>query len=213
MSTLTALPTLERPSKMEADPLDASRSLDDAQEENRRWVLGLRASDERVMESFFRALHPALVRYAERFVHVDLANDIVQESFVKIWGAREQLDPERSLKAFAYRTVRNLALNRVRDRTRRGELLELHPPETSSPPAADASTLQSELEERMSAWIGELPDRQREALTLSRMSGMTHQEVAEAMGLSARTVNNHLVRALRSLRARVEAYDPSLLST
>lgn len=213
MSTLTALPTLERPTTMDVDLVDASGPESEPDSENRRWVLGLRASDERVLESFFRTLHPALLRHAERFVHADMARDVVQEAFVKIWNAREQLDPNRSLKAFAYRTVRNLALNRVRDRSRRGELLELHPPDTFSPPAADASTLESELEERMTAWIGELPDRQREALTLSRMSGMTHQEVAEAMGLSARTVNNHLVRALRALRARVEAYDPSLLST
>ena len=65
---------------------------------------------------------------------------------------------------------------------------------------------------RVEGWIEALPDRQREALRLSRVAGLTHQEVAEAMDLSARTVNNHLVRALRTLRDRVRAYDPTLLS-
>lgn len=179
--------------------------------ENRAWVLGIRASDDSALEAFFRATHEPLMRYAERFVSTDAAHDIVQEAFVKIWAGREQLDPERSLRAFAYRTVRNLGLNRVRDRSRRGELLQLHGAEGTRAVPSDAATLEGELAGRLERWIADLPERQREALTLSRVSGLTHEEVAQAMGLSARTVNNHLVRALRAIRAQVQAYDPQLL--
>jgi RNA polymerase sigma-70 factor (ECF subfamily) len=54
--------------------------------------------------------------------------------------------------------------------------------------------------------MADLPARQREALLLTRFQGMTHQEAAETMGCSPRTVNNHLVRALRALRERVDEY-------
>lgn len=211
MTVLTAAPTLERPATMDHAFIVGS-SVEPDELENRRWVRGIQASDHAVLESFFRSVQPRLLRYAERFVSGDAAHDIVQEAFVKIWSGREQLDPNRSLKALAYRTVRNLALNRVRDRNRRGELLQLNVVENRRPARADAATMEEELSEKVEGWIEALPDRQREALRLSRVAGLTHQEVAEAMDLSARTVNNHLVRALRTLRDHVRAYDPTLLS-
>jgi RNA polymerase sigma-70 factor (ECF subfamily) len=58
-----------------------------------------------------------------------------------------------------------------------------------------------------------LPDRQREALLLSRYEGLSHAEIAEIMGVSPRTVNNHLVSALKSIRNNVVAFEPALLQT
>ena len=68
-----------------------------------------------------------------------------------------------------------------------------------------------DLEDRLHDWIADLPDRQREALELSRFRGLSHEDVAGIMDISPRTVNNHIVRALRSLRERIRTYEPSLL--
>ena len=177
------------------------------------WARRIRASDPAAFESFFRALHGPLVRYAESFVSDPaVAGDMVQDAFVRIWEGRSRIDPGQSLKAFAYRTVRNLCLNRLRDvKTREGLLEERYSPparqEARPDEAVDATRLAGLLKE----WIEELPDRQREALRLSRFQGLSHEEVAEAMEVSPRTVNNHLVKALRTIRERVRAYEPTLL--
>ncbi len=176
------------------------------------WCRRLAASDEEALEELFRATHPALVRYAATFTHDPAAaGDLVQDAFVRIWERRTTLDPSRSLKALLYRTARNLALNWVRDRETRRHLLTDYRPDASHEPMPDAHTEGRELRRHLEAWIAALPERQREALLLSRFEGLSHDEIAEVMGISPRTVNNHLVKALRHLRDRTMAYAPSLL--
>ena len=179
------------------------------------WARRIRASDPVAFEAFFRALHAPLVHYAEGFVSDGAAAaDMVQDAFVRIWDGRSRLDPQQSLKAFAYRTVRNLCLNRVRDvKTRRGLLEERYEPPVRRPVSPDQEVDAGRLEALLTQWIDDLPDRQREALRLSRFQGLSHEEVAEAMEVSPRTVNNHLVKALRTIRERVTAYEPSLLDS
>lgn len=180
----------------------------------RVWAARIRESDPAALEAFFRAVHAPLVRYAARFVPDAGAEDVVQDAFVRIWNGRERIDPSQSLKAFAYRTVRNLCLNRIRDgKTRETLLAERYEPHAHAMPSPDDELDRSDLAVRLREWIGELPDRQREALELSRFEGLTHEEVAEAMGVSPRTVNNHLVKALRTIRDRVRAYEPALLDS
>lgn len=179
----------------------------------RVWAGKIRTSDPRAFEAFFRALHGPLVRYAQTFIpDPAVAADMVQDAFVRLWEGRERLDPEQSLKALAYRTVRNLCLNRIRDvRTREGLLAEKYEAPVRGEAAPDASFAARNLAALLEEWIGELPERQREALELSRFQGLSHEEVAEAMDVSPRTVNNHLVKALRTIRDRVRAYEPTLL--
>jgi len=185
---------------------------DDELDVFRVWANQIHGSDPSAFEAFFRAVHSPLVRYATRFVPESSAEDIVQDAFVRIWNGRERIDPSQSLKAFAYRTVRNLSLNWIRDGKTREALLEKrYESPVSVTPAPDDELARSDLSERLREWIFELPDRQREALELSRFEGLTHEQVAEAMGVSPRTVNNHLIKALRVIRDRVRAYEPSLL--
>ena len=188
----------------EADELDLFRV----------WAQRIRESDTSALEAFFRAVHGPLVRYASRFVPESSAEDIVQDAFVRIWNGRERIDPSQSLKAFAYRTVRNLCLNEVRDgRTHDALREDRYEPQVSVAPNPEDELARSDLSERLRAWISELPDRQREALELSRFEGLTHEQVGAAMGVSPRTVNNHLVKALRVIRDRVRAYEPFLLDS
>ncbi len=175
---------------------------------------GLRDADPRALEALFRTLHPALVRYATTLVDGESAEDLVQEAFVRLWEGRASVDPTRSVKALLFRSVRNLALNRVRDQSNRRSLLDARAVELR-PRASDpeSEVVGRDLARRLHGWIDALPQRQREALNLSRFEGLSHGEVAEVMGLSARTVNNHLVRALRTIRERIESYEPSLLES
>jgi RNA polymerase sigma-70 factor (ECF subfamily) len=180
----------------------------------RVWARKIRNSDASALEAFFRAVHAPLVRYASKFVAESAADDVVQDAFIRLWEGRERIDPSQSIKAFAYRTVRNLCLNQIRDgKTREKLLAEQYQARTEATANPEDELAREEFAARLKGWIHELPERQREALELSRFHGMSHEEVAEAMGVSPRTVNNHLVKALRSIRDRVRAHEPSLLET
>jgi RNA polymerase sigma-70 factor (ECF subfamily) len=173
------------------------------------WCARLRDGDEAALEALFRRLREPLLRRIARLLGGDVAgaNDIVQESFVRLWTSRASLDPGRSVEGWLYRTGRNLALNRVRDSDTRRELLARHDaPGPARVERPDEALERREFAHHMEAWVEGLPDRQREAVRLTRFEGLDHREAADAMACSPRTVNNHLVRALRTLRERMDRY-------
>ncbi|MEM0961135.1 MAG: sigma-70 family RNA polymerase sigma factor [Bacteroidota bacterium] len=169
------------------------------------WSAGVRDGDAAAFEALFHALHAPLVRFG---THLGLgladADDLAQEAFVRLWENRATVDPSRSVRAWLYRTLRNLALNQFRDQRRHDvRRAALVPPDSTPPP--DDVVEGYALARRLEALVEALPERQREALLLTRVDGLAHVEVAAVMGISARTVNNHLVRALRALREGLDA--------
>ena len=176
----------------------------------------LSRSDRAAFEKVFRLLRDDLVRYTRSIVgSTPVANDLVQDVFVALWETRETLDPSLSLKAFVYRMARNASYRHLRDsrtHTRKHkEIRHNHDVEslngTLREPPLDGELLAA----RMRTWISELPDRQREALVLSRYHGLSHKEIASLMQISPRTVNNHIMRALEHLHEKVRVFEPALL--
>lgn len=171
----------------------------------------LRDGDRSAFGAVFRVLHGDLVRYGRQFATDGAeAEDAVQEAFFTLWRRRAEIDPARSVRALLYTAVRNRLLNRRRDAARRHDLHQTMDdrvvPDTPEE-AAHAALLAARLRE----WLGELPDRQREAFGLSRFDGLSHAEIADVMGLAPKTVENHVGRALRHLRDRLQAVAPEAL--
>lgn len=176
----------------------------------------LKASDRDAFERVFTALHDALFRYVRSMTDTPAtAADITQDVFVSLWEARERLDPSRSLEAYVYRMARNRVYNHQRDRRTHAEKHEeiqaLTTLDQQGGPLPDAELHSDLLETNIKAWIDDLPKRQREAFVLSRFNGLSHDDIAAVMDVSPRTVNNHIVSALKTLRDHVRAFEPSLL--
>lgn len=175
------------------------------------WSRRLRASDPTACTEVFNAMHTPLLRYALQQTREETAAyDVVQEAFIKLWQVRETLDPERSMKALLYCIVRNLSLND--HRMKRHEPIEQTALPVPDPAAAstpeevfDAEVLGTHLRR----WIDALPPRRREAFQLSRFEGLSHQEIAQVMNLTPRTVTNHIMLALQHLRDRLHAFQAS----
>jgi len=177
-------------------------------EQFQRWCRRIKASDREAFEAVFGALHDPLARYALQITgRTAAAQDIVQYAFTSLWDMREDLDPEESLEALLFRIVRNRAYNTERNRRTREEkhdqLQRDTDPVRPDPGAQlDADRLEADLRVR----IQELPDRQREALTLSRFENLSHEAIADVMDISPWTVNNHIVQALKKLRRWVRSH-------
>lgn len=197
------------PAEREAPALPAPRPLSD--EPSGSLCRRLKASDRAAFAEAFRRHRDGLLRYVFAIVRDDaLAHDLVQDVFEGLWALRDRLDPAQSLAALLFRMARNRALRHLRDaRLHARKHTEIEPP---PPPDLPGHTLDADrLGRLLRAWIDELPTQQREALVLSRFHALSHQEIAEAMGLSPRTVNNHIVRALKRLQRRLDALEPSAL--
>ncbi len=166
----------------------------------------LAADDPSALRELFDETHEALLRFGQRFLDVASAHDAVQEAFVRVWERRHTLAVDQSVRALLFTTVRNLAFNAKRDAGTRERLLAQHGTDRLAghqPVRPDVFVQEQELSAQLQQCIDALPERQREALMLSRFSGLRHDEIARVMGISERTVNNHLVRALDALRAHL----------
>ena len=177
-------------------------------EQFRRWGQGLQRSDHAAYAALFEATYDALFRYAWTYTRdEDAAYDVLQDVYLKLWRIRARVDPARSLKALLYQMVRNYALNHGRDKRRRA----LDPLDAARYAASD-ETFEADLYARdlgmlIRAWVAELPPRRREAFQLSRYEGLSHHEIARVMGLTPKTVNNHVVLALQHLRERLRQHE------
>ena len=152
-----------------------------------------------------------LTRIARQLAPSDSdAADAVQETFVRFWERRDRIDPELSVRAYLARSVRNRLLNASRDARTRQQLRDDRADDLAPfhPPRPDEAAQGTALADHLRLSLGHLPDRQRTAITLTRFDGLSHAEAADIMGCSARTVNNHIVRGLRTLRDRLQAYAP-----
>jgi len=166
------------------------------------------SGDEADFRLLFDTHYGALRRYARSVVDdTAAAEDLVQEAFVRLWDRRASIPSDTPRPAYLYRTVRNLALNLRRDHATRQRLLDdpvAHDSAVapSALPGPDAHVEGDEMAAQLTAYLTDLPPRQREAIHLARFEGLSHGDVAIAMGCSPRTVNNHLVAALSTLRRR-----------
>jgi RNA polymerase sigma-70 factor (ECF subfamily) len=172
-------------------------------------------SDRDAFEHVFRHLSPRVFRFVRRMTGSEtLAYDVTQDTFAKLWTARATLSEIDSLRGSIFQMARHRVYNTLRDeRVRRDNEEMLHRDDLdTAPPAPDAQLDAEQLRDLLDQWIGDLPPRQREALTLRRIDGLSHEAIANLMDISPHTVNNHIVRAMDRLRDRLRAHRPDLLA-
>ena len=178
----------------------------------------IKASDREAFGDLFRELREALVRYVKSIVHDDMvAHDLVQDVFVSLWKLRESIDPSKSLKAYLYQIARNRAIRHLRDERTHDEKHRIIKRDTSAELPEeewpDARVEKHSLYKKLRSWLNALPERQREALELSRYQGLSHREIADVMEISPRTVNSHITLAIKNLQRHIQAAEPALLES
>ncbi|MEX0661339.1 MAG: RNA polymerase sigma-70 factor [Balneolaceae bacterium] len=170
------------------------------------WASRIKRSDHRAFEQFFRFLYPRLVKFVIRYVNdKSTASDIVQEVFMALWKNRSTVDPDQSIQSYMYRAVRNRSLNWLDKKANQGESLDSITIQQHNDEAYIENS-NGKLKSEMEIWISELPERQCEAFRLSRFDGLDHTEIAAVMSISEKTVNNHIVAALKYLRKKYDQY-------
>lgn len=164
----------------------------------------LRASDEGALELLVSAYWQRLTRFVEGILdRAGGAEDVVQETFIRLWMRREGLRLEGSFRAFLYTMARNAAIDERRRLGRRTALAkQADTPGTQPSPLA--TTEASELQAVASQAIAALPPRRREVFRLARFEGLSYKEIAEVMGLSPQTVANQMSRALTELHETLD---------
>lgn len=133
------------------------------------------------------------------------AQELTQDVFVKIWQHRAQLTGVENFKSYLFILSRNQIISAIRKKLRETALdPDFDIPEEFAQP--DRQLHFKEVEKWINEGIGALPPMRRQVFRMSRMQGMTHEEIAAQLGIARNTVKQHIVLALNSLREHLRQY-------
>lgn len=126
------------------------------------------------------------------------AEDITQETFLRAWKALPDWEPKAKFSTWAC----TVALNLCRDRLRKKKpvLMDELPERVDQAQRPDEALVSSQAQNWIASQIAGLPERQREAISLCALEGMSNIEAAEVMGVSIHALESLLARARRTLR-------------
>jgi RNA polymerase sigma-70 factor (ECF subfamily) len=169
-------------------------------------IRGLKADDTQALQELMQSYWSPLVAFAQRTLSGSGdPEDVVQLAFVRLWSRRAGLKEEGSIKALLYTIVRNACLDELRKKTRRDNAEEgARPPAAPRTPYEDIHG--AELQRVAALAVSHLPERRQAVFRLVREEGLSYQEVADLMELSAQTVANHMSLALADLRTALKPF-------
>jgi RNA polymerase sigma-70 factor (ECF subfamily) len=162
----------------------------------------IRQGDEEAFERLFRAFAPGLVAFLTRYLRSPpVAEELVQDLFLSLWQKRRDVVIAEAVSSYLFTAARNRAIDHLRRERRTGDRNDAIVgwiEDTSTPPE---SALLEVLD--LQDAITRLPARCRLIFVLSRNQGMSYSEIAQSLGLSVRTVEVQIGRALKALRGWV----------
>ena len=168
----------------------------------------LKTGDSSAFSDIFTAYYKDLVMFGARFTKdLNSAEEIVQDTFVKIWEEHESINVSVSLKSYLLKIVQNKCINWCRHK----KIMQAHSSFVKeSPPQFDYDTdsyiLYSELQEKIDAALDKLPKEISDAFRMNRYKGLKYHEISEIQHTSVRTIEVRIGKALNMLRNHLKEY-------
>ena len=166
----------------------------------------IKQSDRNAFQQIFTKYHPILFRYIYyRIKNYSLAQDIVQETFLKVWLNRKSLQPRLSFFSYIVKISSNLVKDHYKHEQVRSKYKNSIPIiENSMNDDPDAALDFNLLEQQINTTVNNnLPEKCRTIFILSRVEGKSNQEIADLLNISKKTVENQLYHALKVLRTKL----------
>jgi len=151
---------------------------------------------------------PGLVLFAIRFVKDrETAKDIVHEAFTALWERRHTIEPGRPPAPWLMTTIRNKCLNHLRDNQKfHPNLAALEGFEADNIPLADNPLILKEIQTRITQTKQNLPEKCREVYELNRTHHLKYQQIADKLGISVKTVEAQMTKALKAFRENLKEF-------
>lgn len=164
-------------------------------------VLELRAGSPGAYRALYERYAPRLQAFSMRFrLSGKEADEIVQETFIRVWLHRDKIDPAANFSAFLVTIARNLIYNQIRHSVTR----EKYRKEFGRTARDHEFPADGELQRLINNALTQLPERCRQVFRKSRLEGYSNAQIAEEMNISKSTVENQLNKALKLIRKTLE---------
>ena len=134
----------------------------------------------------------------------EIAEELLQDLFLKVWEKRESIDETQSFQGYLYRIAEHMVIDHFRKSTREARLareLALNSTELHNP--TEDLINGKEFQQRISSVLESLPEMQRKVFTMCRMEGKTHDQISEQLGISKATINTHMTRAGKTIKEQL----------
>ncbi len=161
-----------------------------------RWQAG----DERAAAQLVERHAPALARFAVRLGMDEDVDDLVQDTFVRAFGALETFRADSSLRTWLFTIERRLVIDRRRSQGRRGADVEIEDTHVATSYDALDAMVADESRRRMAAAMQSLTRMQRDVFTLRIQEGQSYREIAEILGTSEGAARVHYHNAMRAVK-------------
>ncbi|MEP5338133.1 MAG: RNA polymerase sigma-70 factor [Algibacter sp.] len=169
-------------------------------------IQGLKADDKKALTAMYNNYWKILFLYSYDLLKDKVVcEEIIQDVFIDIWNKRNELQIKISLKSYLYGCVRYKTYTEFKkNKRKRVELIEeldrrilYTTPETKM--------MEKELKQHVDFVVEGLPKKCRRVYKLSRNEQLSHREIAEQLGISIKTVENHITNALRVIRSSLSS--------
>ena len=171
-------------------------------------ILSLKAGNQQAFNVLYRRYASDVGKIALKyFKSKDLSEEIVQEVFIRVWENRAGLDARASFGNYLYTVTKNLVLNKIRRFFNEKKYLSYLSRQINfSHNKTEDVVIFSDLERFSTQLIESLPPQRKRIFKMSREEKMSNQEIANSLGLSKRTVENQITRAMKYLKGYLKAY-------
>jgi RNA polymerase sigma-70 factor (ECF subfamily) len=182
-------------------------------------MLRFQKGDMEAFQQLFNKYSSSVVNFAFRFVGSrERAEELAQEVFLQVYRWQERYEPRAKFSTWLFKIANNHCLNEVRkgeykvshesldsQRNSEGEERERDLPDTN-PRKGDDILAAKQTADKIQTILSRLPESQRSALMLSRLEGLSYQEVAEVLGTTEKAVKSLVFRATQSLREGLQEF-------
>jgi RNA polymerase sigma-70 factor (ECF subfamily) len=155
-------------------------------------------------QQLFEQQYEPLCRYAYTFLHDEhTCEDVVQDTFVKIWETKSELIDTPAIRYYLFTAVRNNCISYLRKQKTSGTVYTDETPEPEPEPSLPESHLRSledEQSRRIAEALNQLPPKCREVFLLVKWQGLSYKDAAAALDISVKTVENQMGKAIKTFR-------------
>ncbi len=168
----------------------------------------VKQGDENALKMLFDMYYNPLCQYANTMLRDSAAaEDVVQQIFTNLWVQRSKIGIDEALKPYLYSAVRNATYNVFKHhKVRQVHHDYMNAASANQSPDGSEVLEAVELQQRITAAIEELPPQCRLIFSKSRFESLSYKEIADEMGLSVKTIENQMGKALRLMRESLRDY-------
>ncbi|HWB90307.1 MAG TPA: RNA polymerase sigma-70 factor [Puia sp.] len=175
-------------------------------EEEKIWR-SIQLKDEQSFEQYYKSQYKFLLLAACKYLgEASLAQELVNDVFMKLWQDADQITIQSSLRSYLYRAVVNRCLNEL-DKTKRTRVQQQELIRLTEESSEFKDMENNELKMRLYLAIDQLPEQCRKVFLMSRFEELKQQVIADRLGISIKTVKNHITHALQRLHRVLEEWD------